>query len=413
MSATPIPGREDFNQQRRTFTLELLRAVPNGVVETAGTTFAVFIAIQVFDLPSLMKAAIVSSASVGLLLSLFVVQIVRRLGTSVNRMAAAIWLLAAAGFALAARSQSSGGLYFAGVCLAFVALGLAVPLMSQIYRKHYPDLVRGRLFSYAALARACVAAVSGILLGSWIRGHLDHFAPLFWTYAGGCVAMSGCVVAMAPVVLRRSVRLRWFDAFGHVARDARFRKLLGVWMLLGLGNLIGWSLFVEFIGNPRYGFALDAEKVAIVTSTVPMLAFIVCVAPWGWVFDRLPFYRVRALVNAFFLAGILIYYLGGSFTGLCVGIALHGIARSGGNILWNLWVTRFTDGDRVVEYMSVHSFLTGVRGVAAPLIAFTAAEHLGPSWVAAAASVLIVVSTLMILPEILAEGRDRGETDGG
>ena len=217
--------------------------------------------------------------------------------------------------------------------------------------------------------------------------------------------MAVCVLGMAPVVLRPSVRLEWFDAFRHVAEDRPFRKLLIVWMLLGFGNLLGWALFVEYISNPRYGFDFDAERVGMVTSTVPMLAFIVCVIPWGMVFDRLPFYRVRALVNVFFLAGILFYFLSSSLVGLCIGIGLHGIARSGGNILWNLWVTRFAEGDRVVEYMSVHSFLTGLRGVLAPVIAFTAAEHLGPTWVAWVSAALITVGTVMIFPEIRAEGR--------
>ena len=136
-----------------------------------------------------------------------------------------------------------------------------------------------------------------------------------------------------------------------------------------------------------------------------MIAFIACVVPWGSIFDRMPFYRVRTLVNLFFLAGMLVYYLGGSFTALCIGIALHGIARSGGNILWTLWTTRFAPADRVMEYQSVHSFLTGLRGVVAPLIAFTLAETLGLTPVALLAAALIIAGTLVIGPEIVAEFR--------
>ena len=375
------------------------------MVETAISTFALFVAIRIFDMPSWMKASIVASGSFGMLLSLFSVQLIRRTGVSVNLTAGVIWLFSAAGFALAAMSEKSAAGYFAGVCVAFMTLGLAVPLMSQIYRKHYPDHLRGRLFSLAAMTRAVAAAAVGWGGGLWISSRGGAFSPLFWTYSACCLAMAACVWGMAPVVLHRSGKIRWFDAFGHVARDAPFRKLLIVWMLLGLGNLLAWSLFVEFISNPRYGFDFDAERVGMITSTVPMLAFIVSVIPWGMVFDRLPFYRVRALVNLFFLAGILLYYLSSGVVGLCVGIALHGIARSGGNILWNLWVTRFADSDRVIEYMSVHGFLTGLRGVLAPLLAFTAAEHLGPAWVAWTSVALLVAGTVMILPEIRAEGR--------
>jgi len=395
------PGEFDFAQQRRTFRLELLRSLPQGFVETAVTSYVIYVAIRDFELPSWMKATLIASTSLGLLLSLFVVQIVRRLGCTVNRMAAGLWTAAGACFATAALIPATASAFYAACCGALTFLGLAAPLMSQIYRKHYRDETRGRLFSFSSLARAGAAAAAGWAAGLWLDA--GGFAPLFLAYGAGCLAMAACVRAMAPVRLRLSNRIRWFDAFRGAAANRPFRKLLGVWMILGIGNLMAMAFFVEYVGNPRYGFGYEADRVGLLTTTVPMLAFIVFVVPWGHVFDRLPFYRIRALVNVFFIAGILCYYFGSSFGALCTGIALHGVARSGGAILWTLWVTRFAEADRVLEFQSVHSFLTGVRGIFAPLIAFAAAETLGPQSVAIAASVLMAFATLLILPELRAE----------
>ena len=408
MSRTPPPAEavaEDYSQQSRTFRLELARSLPQGFIETAFSTFAIFIAIRVFDLPPWMKGAIIASGSAGLILSLFIVQFIRRHGQSVNLVVSILWCVSAGGFIMAAFSKANAGTFFTGTCLAYLTLASASPLMSQIYRKHYSDTKRGHLFSLSALARACSAALVGWLGGLWIEQ--QGFPPLFFAYAGGCILMAVCVHLMAPVHLRSSNRIQWFDAFSHVTENAAFRKLLVVWMLLGLGNLIGWSLFVEFIGNPRYGYGFEADRVGLITSTIPMLASIVCVVPWGVIFDRVPFYRVRATVNLFFAAGILIYYLVGGMAGLCIGIALHGVARAGGNIIWSLWTTRFAPADRVGEYQSVHSFLTGVRGVLAPLIAFTAANYLGPTWIAWASAILILAATLMTFPELYAEQKAR------
>ena len=61
----------DIGQQKRTFLLELLRSVPQGFLETSGTTFGMYVAIRVFDVPVGMKMTIAAAASVGLLLSLF------------------------------------------------------------------------------------------------------------------------------------------------------------------------------------------------------------------------------------------------------------------------------------------------------------------------------------------------------
>ena len=41
----------DIGQQRRTFSLELMRSVPQGLIETAGSTFAMYVAITFFDVP--------------------------------------------------------------------------------------------------------------------------------------------------------------------------------------------------------------------------------------------------------------------------------------------------------------------------------------------------------------------------
>lgn len=402
---SPAPGQFDFSQQRRTFRLDLLRSVPEGLLTTAFTTFAVYVAIRFLNLPPWMKGLLLGSGSVGLLLSLFVVQIVRRIGWPVNRMAAILWLVAAAGFLVAAFSGGSQWTYFTGVCLAAGSFGAGSPLMSQIYRKHYEGHNRGRLFSWSSLVRTCLAAAAGWGFGLWAEG--GNVRQLFVVYALSCVGMVACVQSMAPVRLRASNRIQWFDAFQHAAADRPFRKLLIVWMVFGFGNLISLALFVEFIGNPRYGFALGADRSGLITSTIPMLVMMITVVPWGWVFDRLPFYMVRAVVNGIFVAGILVYFLGGTVTTLMIGIAVHGIARSGGEVLWSLWTTRFADSERLIEYQSVHTFLTGVRGVLAPLLAFAVVGLLGPVSVAWISSVLMLGSTLIILPEILAEWRAR------
>ncbi len=399
---------DEIRHQGRTFALELVRSVPQGFIETSGTTFAMFIAIQVFDVPVWMKMAIAAAASVGLLLSLFTVQVVRRLGCSVNSASVVVWCAAAVGFSIAAISGDSAMIYLSGICTAAIFLALGIPLMSQVYRKHYTNKKRGQLFSVAGMVRAIVAASAGIGIGTWLTSKGGDFHHLFWFYSGCCLVMAACVMGMARIRLRRTQRLRLFDAFSHVREDRAFRKLLISWMLLGMGNLLGFALFVEYITNPAYGFSLDAAQAGMITSTIPMLAFILCVVPWGMVFDRMPFYRVRVLVNVFFLSGILVYYLGGSYTALCVGIALHGIARAGGNVIWSLWVTRFAQEDKVGEYMSVHSCLTGVRGVLAPIIAFSVAGTLGPGVVALAGGVLVVIASLMLIPELRAECRTDG-----
>ena len=383
---------------RRTFRLELLRSVPAGVIETVGTTFAVFLAVSVFDASQTEKAALVASSSVGLLLSLFIVQFVRRIGCSINTVISVIAVFAAIGFFVAAWNPDSLTVYLLGLSAAQLGLTLSLPLYSQIYRRHYPDMNRGRLFAVTAIVRKSAAIVAALSFGFWLREHPMGFPALLKVYGGCCLLMAFCVQAMTPIKLRKTAGVRLFDAFGHVKRDRQFRLILTAWMVLGFGNLLCFGIFVEFIANPAYGYGLGVDQVSLITTTTPEACFLVTVFLWGSIFDRVNFFVTRIVINLFFIVGILVFFLGGEVWTLYLGIALHGMGKAGGNVAWSLWVTKFAKADHVAEYMSVHTFLTGCRGSAAPFLAFTVAAAFSPQVVGVAGATLMATSTLMVVP---------------
>jgi MFS family permease len=93
-------------------------------------------------------------------------------------------------------------------------------------------------------------------------------------------------------------------------------------------------------------------------------------------------------------------------TGLVVSAVIYGISNAGGDVAWGLWVTKFAPPERVADYMSVHTFLTGVRGVLAPIVAFHAINTLALSTLGWISAMMIVVASLVLLPEI--QWRRRG-----
>ena len=69
-------------------------------------------------------------------------------------------------------------------------------------------------------------------------------------------------------------------------------------------------------------------------------------------------------------------------------------------------MSKFADAEHVSEYMRVHTFLTGIRGVLAPVIAFSLIGGVGPGvvqWIAIASALLVFLSSAMLLPELRAE----------
>jgi hypothetical protein len=63
-------------------------------------------------------------------------------------------------------------------------------------------------------------------------------------------------------------------------------------------------------------------------------------------------------------------------------------------------VTKFAPPNRVADYMSVHTFFTGVRGVLAPFVAFYLIAIFSVAALGWFSGGLIFVASLMLLPEI-------------
>ena len=383
---------------RRTFRFDTFRALPAGVIETVGTTFSILLADRVFGAGIWAKASLVAIPSLGLFLSLFVVQGVRRSGLSINAALAIIFTMSAAGFGIASMAGADFRIYFVGMFFGLVGVTLNIPLFSQIYRRHYPDETRGKLFSMTAFIRKIFAIGGAFLFGWMLTQSLDSYPMVLRCYALACLIMVCCVLAIDQVTLRKAEAVKLFDAFRHTSADREFRKLLISWMVLGLGNLLCFSLFVEYITNKEYGYYLSERHVSVITTVIPEALFLIFILVWGRLFDRMNFYVLRLLINIVFAVGILFYFLGDGLWALYVGIGFHGIARAGGNVAWSLWVTKFSNEENVAEYMSVHTFLTGCRGVIAPFVAFQMAASIGPFWVGCLGATMIFIASGMILP---------------
>src|SRR6267142_806953 len=174
-------------------------------------------------------------------------------------------------------------------------------------------------------------------------------------------------------------------------------------MLMGFANLMMLPLRVEYLANPKYHAgrqAVSVSMIALLTGVIPNLARLVLSPIWGHLFDHMNFFTLRVALNIGFALGILTFFTTNSFTGLVVGAMVYGISNAGGDVAWSLWVTKFAPPGRVADYMSVHTFLTGVRGVLAPVFAFYFASELSLGILAAINSGLIVLATALLLPEV-------------
>lgn len=417
------PGMNDAERLKITFRMERLRSIFSGVIETAGNTFLLLIATQSFDLSPLLKGLIAAGTSIGLLLSPLVVNLARWLGmepsTAVSRL-----LFLGGLCCVAMGGYVHPKLYALGSIIALATTTCAIPLMTQIYQDNYPAERRGKLYSSAFMLRIAAAMVFAWMGGQLLEPHLSgiaetlgiklfkitslmHRYPLRWRVLVGIFALAyfaaAWLVARIPAEpLKKSAAVHPLKGLRFVISDRVFRNALIAWMLMGFANLAMLPMRIEYLGNPKHGLALGANQIALLTLVIPNAARLIMSPIWGRLFDRMNFFALRVTLNIGFALGIGAFFMSDSTAGLVIAAILYGISTAGGDVAWGLWVTKIAPPEHVTDYMAVHTFTTGIRGVLAPLVAFQAVQRFLPvqmGWVAAG---MIVLSCLILIPEIKA-----------
>lgn len=389
----------DAPRIRRTFIPELIRAVSAGVVETALATFAVLIAVKQFDSGPALKAFLLACPAIGLLGSLVVVPVVIRWKLTVSRAAALVSLLSAAGFSLAALGADHEICFALGMALGLGVIGMAIPLQTHYLRLNYPGQSRGRIFSITIFIRALTTMVASWGFGAYLDREFDRYPVLLWTFVAAALVSALCYFLVpSPRIreIRKDERHPFLDSVEISRADPVFVRLLVAAMVMGLGVLSANALRVDYLVHPAHGIEWDVARVSFVTGVVPSVMRLVSTFFWGWLFDHMNFFRLRIIVNFVFLGGIMLYFLGPGFAVILAGSALFGLARGGGEIMFNLFVTKLAPAEHIADYMSVHTFLAGIRLSAAPFLGFFVAVWANIPVMTALSCSLIAASILIV-----------------
>jgi len=174
--------------------------------------------------------------------------------------------------------------------------------------------------------------------------------------------------------------------------------MLGMWMILGFGNLTTMPLQIEYMTSSDYSIQATNTQIAIAAIVIPSITRIIATSIWGHLFDSFNFFLIRGLASCIQLAAILAFFFADSILGIYLGACGYGLALAGGNVNWSLWVTKFAPDGQCAAYMSVHGFLTGVRGVIAPFFGFYLLEVLTVRQTASFTAGLILFATALIWP---------------
>lgn len=382
-----------------TYRYERWRALSAGILETAGGTFLLLIAVRWFEADTLSKAVIAGGGSFGLLISPWIVSVVGNLGWPTSKAASRLAALGAASFVLSAIFPVLP-VYVITCVIGMSTSSAAIPLLTQMYQENYPEQQRGRRFSRTLMIRIATAALFSELAGRALTGRIENFRWLLLIFAAAFAFASFCLAQCPTRKLTQTKGTHPFRALRFAYEDPLFRLTLICWMLMGFATLMMQPLRVEYLANPKYKMELTVSMIALLTGVIPNVARLILSPVWGWLFDRVNFFILRVILNLGFALGILTFFTSQDLKGLIFAAVVFGISNAGGDVAWSLWVTKFAPAERVADYMSVHTCFTGVRGIIAPLCGFqliTGMSLQSLGWISAS---LIFTATLLLLPEV-------------
>jgi MFS family permease len=383
---------------RKTFYLELLRSVFVGIIETAGSTFFLLYLERVLYAGIWPKAFIASGPAIGLLLSPLVVQIVAGFGFLSSRAAATVFAVSGISCALVSISGDTYVITFFLV-IALAGWNTSVPLMTQIYADNYPGKRRGALFSLTTMCRIFGAGVSAYIFGFCLDIDTSFFDVLIYVYAFVFIGSSYLLLKFPSRPLARVTSNALVDGFRAFKSDRVFRFTLITWMVMGFGNLMIFPLRVEYLANPNYGLSLSEIDIALLVSVIPNISRFFCSMFWGVMFDKINFFTLRILLNGGFVLGMASFFMSSNWYFLLMGAFIYGVSIAGGDVAWNLWVTKFAPEGKSRAYMAVHTFFTGLRGVVAPIVGFQVISRYGFTTLLVSSTILVVSASFFLLFE--------------
>jgi len=384
---------------RRTYKYDLWRGFFEGVLSSGIQTFALFIAIRYYNAGEGLKSLIAAAPFIGMILSLPLVHYTAGKGLKKSFCSAVPSALASVCLIIAAWIPSLE-FYALMITISYICRSAAIPYLTSIYSDNYPHLKRGASFSKPLLLTVAISSLFGLAGSLLLEINIIYFNWVFTVVGISALAKAWAISSMPSKVIEKTSHNHPFGNFEYVIKDREFGYVLFTWFIMGFANLWVLPLRVDYVASSTYGIEASPLIVALIITIIPETIRFLFIPFWARLFDRMNFIVLRMILNVLFGTGIALFFISKNLLIIGTGSALIGLAFAGGSIAWALWVTKYAPPEKVSAYMSVHVCLTGIRGTIGPMIGYWTAAQVGATMTGWISCGLMILATIMLLPEI-------------
>jgi MFS family permease len=384
---------------RRTYKYDLWRGFFEGVLSSGIQTFALFIAIRYYNAGEGLKSLIAAAPFIGMILSLPLVHYTAGKGLKKSFCSAVPSALASVCLIIAAWIPSLE-FYALMITISYICRSAAIPYLTSIYSDNYPHLKRGASFSKPLLLTVAISSLFGLAGSLLLEMNIIYFNWVFTVVGISALAKAWAISLMPSKVIEKTSHNHPFGNFEYVIKDREFGYVLFTWFIMGFANLWVLPLRVDYVASSTYGIEASPLIVALIITIIPETIRFLFIPFWARLFDHMNFIVLRMILNVLFGMGIALFFISKNLLIIGAGSALIGLAFAGGSIAWALWVTKYAPPEKVSAYMSVHVCLTGIRGTIGPMIGYWTAAQVGATMTGWISCGLMILATIMLLPEI-------------
>ena len=382
-----------------TYKYDLWRGFFEGVMSSGIQTFALFIAIRYYNAGEGIKSLIAAAPFIGMILSLPFVHYTAGKGLKKSWCSAVPSMFASVCLIIGAWVPSLE-FYALMISVSYICRSAAIPFLTSIYSDNYPDPKRGKSFSKPLLLTVAISSLFGLVGSLLLEINIIYFNWVF-TLVGICaLAKAWAISSMPSKAIEKNSHNHPFGSFRYIVKDREFGYVLFTWFIMGFANLWVLPLRVDYVASSSYGIEASPVIVALIITIIPETIRFLFIPFWARLFDRMNFILLRMILNVLFGTGIALFFISKNLLIIGTGSALIGLAFAGGSIAWALWVTKYAPPGKVSAYMSVHVCLTGVRGTIGPIIGYWTAAQVGATMTGWISCGLMILATLMLIPEI-------------
>ena len=384
---------------RRTYKYDLWRGFFEGVLSSGIQTFALFIAIRYYNAGEGLKSLIAAAPFIGMILSLPLVHYTAGKGLKKSFCSAVPSALASVCLIIAAWIPSLE-FYALMITISYICRSAAIPYLTSIYSDNYPHLKRAASFSKPLLLTVAISSLFGLAGSLLLEMNIIYFNWVFTVVGISALAKAWAISLMPSKVIEKTSHNHPFGNFEYVIKDKEFGYVLFTWFIMGFANLWVLPLRVDYVASSTYGIEASPLIVALIITIIPETIRFLFIPFWARLFDHMNFIVLRMILNVLFGMGIALFFISKNLLIIGAGSALIGLAFAGGSIAWALWVTKYAPPEKVSAYMSVHVCLTGIRGTIGPMIGYWTAAQVGATMTGWISCGLMILATIMLLPEI-------------